>query len=758
MQAWAPGDSRAVPPNKGNKEAPRGPNDCLEGVTIVISGVLDSMERDEAEDYIKRHGGKVTGSVSGKTTYLLVGTDCGKSKYNKAKAIGTTFMDEDGLFAMVAACGPQHPKVEPPPALGSTAAPSPAAAPSGPSKLCKVATAQFAAGAGSSGGAGTSRAKAEDTTPLWVNKYKPSQPAQLIGNGKNIADLRRWLNEWEAVHIKGTGPGAGATGKDKPMKAVLISGPPGIGKSSAAAIIAKQLGFVVKEVNASDTRGKSDSDVKDGIAGKASNAIRELVTNRSMNFGAFSKPGAAFGEKQKMVLIMDEVDGMSGGDRGGIMELITCIKISKIPIICICNDKYNQKLKSLQNYVLDMPFSRPTKQQILNRMLTIAKQEGIEMNAAAMEALIEVTNNDIRLIINQLQMRRLTRASFEFDDIKSLAKKDIDMGPFTAVDKLCAPDANRLSVNDRLNLVFQDSDIIPLFIQENYLQYRPYAAGANDLARLQHLAKSATCISEGDMMNRSVRQRQNWGLMPYANIVSSVMPASIMRGSREVFGMHPGERNFNRFPGWLGKNSTHGKNRRLLHELHSHATTSNEFKADSAAMRDSYLPLLKVMTTRPMKGEAMGGKDKEGIQEVMEVMDGYCLTRADWESMQDLCKFKGNGPLFQDPAAGIATATKSAFTKECNKGSRVIHSGILIQEAKKGKKKGVGTGVDDDDDEEGEGKEGEGEDEDNDGPKKPKLSAKRLAAIGFVAKDEGKGKKKPAAKKSAAKKPAAKKK
>jgi replication factor C subunit 1 len=50
------------------------------------------------------------------------------------------------------------------------------------------------------------------------------------------------------------------------------------------------------------------------------------------------------------------------------------------------------------------------------------------------------------------------------------------MGPFTAVDKLCAPDANRLSVNDRLNLVFQDSDIIPLFIQENYLQYRPYAA------------------------------------------------------------------------------------------------------------------------------------------------------------------------------------------------------------------------------------------------------------------------------------------
>ena len=238
-----------------------------------------------------------------------------------------------------------------------------------------------------------------------------------------------------------------------------FSSPPGIGKSSAATIIAKQLGFQVKEVNASDTRGKSGNDVRDGLDGKASNAIRELVTNQSMNFGYFQKDkdnkAEKFGQKQKMVLVMDEVDGMSGGDRGGVMELIACIKMSKIPIICICNDKYNQKLKSLQNYTQDMPFARPTKQQILNRMLTIAKQEGIEMNAAAMEALIETTNNDIRLIINQLQMRRLTKQSFEYDDIKSLAKKDVDMGPFTAVDKLCAPDANRLSVNDRLNLVFQ---------------------------------------------------------------------------------------------------------------------------------------------------------------------------------------------------------------------------------------------------------------------------------------------------------------
>lgn len=63
---------------------------------------------------------------------------------------------------------------------------------------------------------------------------------------------------------------------------------------------------------------------------------------------------------------MDEVDGMSAGDRGGVADLIGSIKISKIPIICICNDRYSQKLKSLVNYCLLLNFRKPTKQQVFN--------------------------------------------------------------------------------------------------------------------------------------------------------------------------------------------------------------------------------------------------------------------------------------------------------------------------------------------------------------------------------------------------------
>ncbi len=58
------------------------------GKTFVISGVLDSLYRNEAEDLIKAHGGRVTSAVSGKTTFLLAGQNSGRSKWNEVRGAG----------------------------------------------------------------------------------------------------------------------------------------------------------------------------------------------------------------------------------------------------------------------------------------------------------------------------------------------------------------------------------------------------------------------------------------------------------------------------------------------------------------------------------------------------------------------------------------------------------------------------------------------------------------------------------------------
>lgn len=86
--------SRTTPIPKVLQEIPRGQPECLKDKTFVITGVLDSLWRNEAEDLIKRHSGRVTGSVSGKTTFLLAGTQAGKSKMKTVSRFlrkGTSF-------------------------------------------------------------------------------------------------------------------------------------------------------------------------------------------------------------------------------------------------------------------------------------------------------------------------------------------------------------------------------------------------------------------------------------------------------------------------------------------------------------------------------------------------------------------------------------------------------------------------------------------------------------------------------------------
>ena len=55
----------------------------MDGLTFVITGILESIEREEAADLIQRYGGKVTQSVSKKTSFVIIGQDPGESKLSK---------------------------------------------------------------------------------------------------------------------------------------------------------------------------------------------------------------------------------------------------------------------------------------------------------------------------------------------------------------------------------------------------------------------------------------------------------------------------------------------------------------------------------------------------------------------------------------------------------------------------------------------------------------------------------------------------
>ena len=83
--------------DEGADEGPR----PLEGVTVVVTGTLASYSRDGATEAVQERGGKVTGSVSKKTDFVVVGAEPGQSKYDKAVKLGVPVLDDEGFQALL---------------------------------------------------------------------------------------------------------------------------------------------------------------------------------------------------------------------------------------------------------------------------------------------------------------------------------------------------------------------------------------------------------------------------------------------------------------------------------------------------------------------------------------------------------------------------------------------------------------------------------------------------------------------------------
>jgi DNA ligase (NAD+) len=80
--------------------AASGDSEPLAGFTFVITGTLPGMSRDDAKEFVKSHGGRVTDSVSKNTTYLVAGVSAG-SKLDKARQLGVEVIDEARLRLLV---------------------------------------------------------------------------------------------------------------------------------------------------------------------------------------------------------------------------------------------------------------------------------------------------------------------------------------------------------------------------------------------------------------------------------------------------------------------------------------------------------------------------------------------------------------------------------------------------------------------------------------------------------------------------------
>ncbi|XP_017775919.1 PREDICTED: replication factor C subunit 1 [Nicrophorus vespilloides] len=483
-----------------------------------------------------------------------------------------------------------------------------------------------------------------DDNRSWTEKYKPKDIAGIIGqqgDNSNMKKLISWLTNWYKNHSgknrpKLVKPSPWAKNDDGAyFKCALLSGSPGVGKTTTATLVAKELGFDVVEFNASDTRSKR----------LLHEEVAQLLSTKSL--ATYFKDGSA--PTKKHVLLMDEVDGMAGNeDRGGIQELIGLIKNTSVPIICMCNDRQHPKIRSLVNYCMDLRFANPRIEQIRGAMMSICFKEKVKISPDALMEVIKGAGMDIRQTLNNLSMWTAANKNLTVDTAQkesNASKKDTVIGPWEVIRKVFSEEEHKkTSIADKSKLFFYDYSIAPLFVQENYLQVVPHC---NKKDLLERVASAADAISMGDIIDKKIRSTNNWSLLESQAMYSSVLPGHYMSGH---FG---GQINF---PGWLGKNSKRTKFQRLMTELQVHMRTTAS--ASKTAVNLDYIYYLRDSIVKPLQKEG-----SDGVAKSLEVMQAYNLLREDLDSILELSQW----PKRKDPMASVESKVKAAFTRAYNK-------------------------------------------------------------------------------------------
>lgn len=295
---------------------------------------------------------------------------------------------------------------------------------------------------------------------MWSEKYRPQNISDMLGNEESRSSIIEWFTKWK----KGTKP-------------LLLVGPPGIGKTTIAFLTAKQFGYDMIGLNASDVRSKS--------------RLNEILSPVLGNVSILGIP----------MIFIDEVDGIHGrGDYGGAEALIEILKEPTVPIILAANSDISDKMKSIKKVVKTISF-KPIPPRLLKIYLeNILKKENVKLSPGSMIKVIDRSHGDIRSMINLTQslvtgFNPQTEMSFESINVED------GVNAFFKANSL-----------DEARSVLYSMQIDPkLKIDAFYSSIITSNLDNNTLAKLLEI------ISESDILYGKIMKTQNWRLLRYLN-------------------------------------------------------------------------------------------------------------------------------------------------------------------------------------------------------------------------------------------------
>jgi len=297
----------------------------------------------------------------------------------------------------------------------------------------------------------------------FAEKYRALSFKEIVGQDQAIFEIKSFLQEFPK------------------KKALILHGPAGTGKTSLVLAAAKENNFELLELNSSDLRNRAQ--------------LEERLKPASQQSSLFHK---------SKILLMDEVDGVTGTDIGGVPELVKLISSTSFPIIMTCNDAWQSKLSPVRaksKLVELKPLSVPTISSLLQK---ISKSEGLNESPYFLNQIAIKSQGDIRAAINDLQ----SYSSPEELIIDLTEKRDSQENIFNILRKLFKERSDFLKLFDSSNLSL---DEILLWIEEN----------APKEYKNEALAKAYQALGNADLFRGRIYKNQSWRFLIYQNAFQS---------------------------------------------------------------------------------------------------------------------------------------------------------------------------------------------------------------------------------------------